>query len=157
MISLSLVSRTALKRLTFFDSLLAAQESKVTGGAPSRCPGGKLKTTLLIGCLSLAFAATTGAAEMQGVIADWDCAKQMVEQGRAKVLKSRRSCSMMKNYNRAAYGLITDDNKYYRLEDPGNAKIRQMLKDTPDKDNLKVVVSGDQQGDTIKVLNITEL
>jgi hypothetical protein len=116
-----------------------------------------LKTTLLIGCLGLAFAAMTCAAEMQGVIVDWDCVKQMVQEGRAKVLKNRRSCSMMKNYNRAAYGLITDDNKYYRLEDPGNAKIRQLLKDTPDKDNLKVVVSGEQQGDTIKVVSISEL
>jgi hypothetical protein len=116
-----------------------------------------LKTILLIGCLSLAFAATASAAEMQGVIADWDCVKAMVEQGRAKVLKNKRGCSMMKNYDRVAYGLITDDNKYYRLEDPGNGKIRQMLKDTPDKDNLKVVVNGDQQGDTIKVVNITEL
>jgi hypothetical protein len=116
-----------------------------------------LQKTLLAGCLILAFVGTASAAEMQGVIADWDCVKPMVEQGRAKVLKDRRSCSLMKNYNRAAYGLITDDNKFYRLEDPGNAKIRQLLKDTPDKDNLKVVVTGDQQGNTIKVANISEL
>jgi hypothetical protein len=116
-----------------------------------------LQKVFFVSCLSLTLAANIGAAQMQGVITDWDCVKPMVKQGRAKVLKNKRSCSMMKNYNRPAYGLITDDNKFYRLEDPGNAKILQMLKDTPDKDNLKVVITGEQQGGTIKVVNISEL
>jgi hypothetical protein len=97
------------------------------------------------------------AAEMQGVIADWNCVQPMVRDGRAKTLKNNRSCSLMKNYDRAAYGLITDDKKFYRLDDPGNNKIRQLLKDTPDKDNLKVVVTGDIQDGAIKVVNVSEL
>ena len=63
----------------------------------------------------------------------------------------------MKNYKRAAYGLITDDKKLYRLDDAGNQHILQLLENTPDKDNLKVVVSGDIQGNTIKLSNITML
>lgn len=94
---------------------------------------------------------------MQGVVVDWNCVKPMVRDGRANTLKNNRSCSMMKNYNRAAYGLITDDKKYFKLEGPGNVKIHQLLKDTPDKDNLKVVVTGDIKGDSIKVVNISEL
>ncbi|MBV8864893.1 MAG: hypothetical protein JO210_05775 [Acidobacteriaceae bacterium] len=113
--------------------------------------------TLFIICLVLGLSGLLSASEMQGVIVDWNCAKPMVRNGRANTLKNDRNCSMMKNYNRAAYGLITDDKKLFRLEDPGNAKILQLLKDTPDKDNLRVVVSGDIQGDTLKVVNISEL
>lgn len=108
-------------------------------------------------CLFLAAATLMSAAEMQGVIADWNCVGPMVRDGRANTLKNKHSCSLMKNYDRPAYGLITEDKKFYRLDDPGNEKIRQLLKDTPDKDNLKVVVSGDIQDGTIKVANISEL
>ena len=63
----------------------------------------------------------------------------------------------MKSYKRAGYGLITDEKKFYKLEDPGNAKILQLLKDTRDRDNLHVIVTGDIQGGAIKVVNISEL
>jgi hypothetical protein len=117
-----------------------------------------LRGTIAIGVLALSLATACAAAEKQGVIADWKCVKPMVKNGREKVLKGNKSCSMMKNYDRAAYGLITEDLKFYRLEDGGNnQKIKQVLKDTPDKDNLKVVVTGDIQGGTIKVQNISEL
>jgi hypothetical protein len=113
--------------------------------------------TVSISCLILAAAGPVAAAEMQGVIADWNCVRPMVRDGRANTLKNNRSCSLMKKYDRAAYGLITGDNKFFRLDDAGNNKIRQLLKDTPDKDNLKVVVTGDVQDGAIKVANISEL
>jgi hypothetical protein len=102
-------------------------------------------------------ALTVPAATLQGVIADWNCTPDMVRDGRAKVLRQKRNCSMMKNYNREAYGVITVDKKYYRLDDHGSKLARQLLANTPDKDNLKVIVTGDIDGDTIKVTNMSEL
>ena len=104
-----------------------------------------------------AFAAELSAAKIQGVIADWNCVQPMVQQGREKTLRRNRSCSLMKNYRREAYGLITGDKKYYKLEDPGNSRILQILEHSPDKDNLHVVVTGDLDGDTLKVANISLL
>ena len=60
----------------------------------------------------------------------------MVKNGRDKTLKQRRSCSLMKNYQRQAYGLITDDQKFYKLQDPNNGRILELLKNTPGKDDL---------------------
>ena len=114
------------------------------------------KSALLV-FLSVLAAASLSAADIQGVIADWNCTQDMVRNGRQKVLKQNRGCSMMKNYNRSAYGLITGDKKFYRLDDNGNKLARELLANTPDKDNLKVVVSGDIDGDTIKVTNMSEL
>lgn len=105
----------------------------------------------------LAISSALPATDLQGVIADWNCTQDMVRYGRAKVLKQNRSCSMMKNYNRAAYGLITDDKKFYRLDENGNKLARELLAHSPDKDNLKVIVSGDIEGDTIKVANMSLL
>jgi hypothetical protein len=97
------------------------------------------------------------AADLQGVIADWNCVKPMIKDGREKVLKQNHNCSLMTNYSRAGYGLITGDKKFYRLDDSGRAWALKLLKDTPDKDNLKVVVTGDIDGDTIHVKNMSEL
>jgi hypothetical protein len=107
--------------------------------------------------LLLVMAATSRAAEIQGVVADWNCTENMVRMGREKTLRQNRACSLMKDFKRAAYGLITDDKKFYKLDDPGNQRIIELLANTPDKDNLKVVVSGDIQGNSIKVSNITML
>lgn len=112
---------------------------------------------LLVPLLPLLAACALSAADLQGVIADWNCTQDMAHNGRAKVLKQNRGCSLIKDYHRGAYGLITVDHKYYRLDDNGNKLARQLLADTPDKDNLKVIVSGDIDGDTIKVANMSEL
>jgi hypothetical protein len=105
----------------------------------------------------LAISSALPATDLQGVIADWSCTQNMVRYGRDKVLKQNRGCSMMKNYDRPAYGLITQDKKFYRLDDNGNKLARELLANTPDKDNLKVIVTGDIDGDTIKVTNMSLL
>ena len=97
------------------------------------------------------------AVELQGVIADWKCTGPMVRDGRERTLKQNRSCSLMKNPDREGYGLITVDKKYYQLDDTGNQKVKELLRNTPDKDNLKVIVTGDLDGSTIKVANISML
>jgi hypothetical protein len=107
--------------------------------------------------LVLLLAGISCAAELQGVITDWNCTQDMVRHGRAKILKQHHSCSLAENIERSAYGLITDDKKFYRIDPDGNARVVQMLKDTPDKNALKVVISGDLQGNTIKINTISEL
>lgn len=105
----------------------------------------------------LAATSVLPATDLQGVITDWNCTQDMVQHGREQVLKQNRNCSMTKNYDRAAYGVITQDKRYYRLDDNGNRLARQLLGKSPDKDNLKVVVTGDIDGDTIKVTNMSLL
>jgi hypothetical protein len=128
--------------------------------APSKGPGertGVIRKTLVVVGFMLGVSGLLSAADTQGVIAPWDCVKRMVENGRAKTLRDQPGCSLMHNYRRETYGLITGDKKYYRLDDPNNEHILQLLEGTPDKDNLRVVVTGDIDGDTIKVVNMTML
>ena len=109
-------------------------------------------------CLMAAgFGGAARATDLQGVLADWDCTQQMVQNGRAKTLKEKQSCSLDKNYSRAAYGLITDDKQYFKLDDAGRGWALKLLKDSPDKNNLHVIVTGSVEGNTLHVENMSEL
>lgn len=110
--------------------------------------------------LALLAAGATGrmaAAEIQGVLVAWNCAPKMVKNGREQTLKRQRSCSLAQNYNRPVYGLISGGKKAYRLDGKGTKWAQILLKDSPDKDNLFVVVRGTVDGDTIDVKGMTEL
>ena len=97
------------------------------------------------------------AAEIQGVLTDWNCTERMVRDGRESVLQQDRSCSLAKNSNRGAYGLITDEKKFYKLDDAGNKQARELLNNSHDKDNLKVITRGELEGNTIKVTTMSIL
>ncbi|MBV8573177.1 MAG: hypothetical protein JO319_21355 [Acidobacteriaceae bacterium] len=116
-----------------------------------------MRKTLLIAALFLSGCVLGRAAELQGVVVDWNCVKPMVKDGREKTLRNNRNCSLMHNYRRSAYGIITVDKKFYRLDDQNNDHVLQLLQGTPDKDDLKVIVTGDIAGDAIKVATMSLL
>lgn len=116
-----------------------------------------MRTLLYTAALAVTVTCLSQAAEIQGVIADWNCVQKMVRDGRQKTLQHDRNCSLAQNSDRQAYGLITDDKKYYKLDDPGNQHVKQLLGNSPDKDNLKVLVRGDVDGGTIKVTDMSIL
>jgi hypothetical protein len=116
-----------------------------------------MQRLLLVASLTLLLAGMSFAADLQGVITDWNCTQDMAQHGREQVLKQRRSCSLSKDFHRSVYGLITDDKKFYKIDPASNGRVLEILGNSPDKDNLKVVVSGDLQGDTIKINSISIL
>ena len=71
--------------------------------------------------------------------------------GREKVLRQDHSCSLAKNSSRSAYGLITDDKKFYKFDEGGNKQARELLNNSHDKNNLRVLARGELDGNTIKV------
>jgi hypothetical protein len=116
-----------------------------------------MRRLLFTASLALLAAGLCCAAEIQGVLTDWNCTPDMVRNGRAKVLKERPSCSLAHDFRRSAYGLITDKKRFYQIDPQSNDSVLQILSDSPNKDNLKVVVSGEVQGNKIKVNTISIL
>ena len=110
-----------------------------------------MRTTLPAVCLLLAVTCLVSGAEVQGLVIDRNCGEDIVKHGRRILLKQRRDCSLRKRYVRDGYGIVTDDQKFYEFDEAGNKKALQLLKNIPDKDNLKVIISGDIDGGTIKV------
>ena len=54
----------------------------------------------------------------------------------------------------SGYGIITADKKFIKFDAEGNKEMREHLKASDKKDHLRVDVSGDVQGNTLKVTSI---
>ena len=54
----------------------------------------------------------------------------------------------------SGYGIVTTDKKFLKFDAGGNSKIVEALKASDKKDHLRVDVSGDLQGDRLKVTSI---
>jgi len=54
----------------------------------------------------------------------------------------------------SGFGIITQDKKFIKFDAEGNTKITEALKASEKKDHLRVDVSGDVEGDTLKVTSI---
>jgi hypothetical protein len=111
----------------------------------------------MAGLCLMAAALPLGAAELQGYLADWNCVKKIVKNGAEQTFRTDKSCSLQKNYQRRAYGLITDDKKYYKLDAAGNRHALQLLPMSPSRDALHVIVTGDVNGDLLKVKEMSIL
>ncbi len=115
-----------------------------------RIPSAAILLTAFL-TLTVFLTQAANAAEIQGVLSDWKCTKRMVKEGREKILKNDRSCSLVKNSARSAYGLITDEKKFYQLDENGVKQAKELLNNSHDKDNLRVITRGQLEGNTIKV------
>jgi len=54
----------------------------------------------------------------------------------------------------SGFGIVTQDKQFLKFDAQGNTKIIEALKASDKKDHLRVDVSGDVQGDTLKVTSI---
>src|SRR5438477_12342332 len=54
----------------------------------------------------------------------------------------------------SGFGIVTKDKQFLKFDAEGNTKIVEALKASDKKDHLRVDVSGDVQGDTLKVRSI---
>jgi hypothetical protein len=108
-------------------------------------------------CLLLTTACVVSGANFQGVVVDRNCGDDILKHGRRIISKQRRDCSLMNHYLRDGYGIVTDDKKFFTFDDLGNKKAIQLLKNINHKDDLKIIVTGDLDGDTIKVTGMSLL
>jgi hypothetical protein len=66
-----------------------------------------------------------------------------------------RSCAL--GCQKSGFGILTADGKFIKFDAAGNAKIVDALKSSSKDDHLRVNVSGDVEGDTIKVESVSLL
>lgn len=81
-------------------------------------------------------------------VVDVNCSKKVAadpdSHTRACVLKCEAS----------GFGIVTKDSQFLRFDAAGNKAIAEQLKASDKKDHLRVDVTGDLQGDTLKVTSI---
>ena len=63
-----------------------------------------------------------------------------------------RTCAL--KCSASGFGIVTKDKQFLKLDSEGNTRVTEALKASDKKDHLRVDVSGDVQGDTLKVTSI---
>lgn len=105
-------------------------------------------------CLTLASALSGAAADIEGFLIDKACSAKAVKDGYAKGGAHVKDCALMDGCINSGFGVLTSDNKYILLDPAGSKKAIAALQASKKSDNLKVKVSGDLKGNTIKVTTI---
>ncbi len=101
-----------------------------------------MKKTLLV----LSFCSVAAFAETwSGTVVDVACKGKDLS---GHATKCAISCA------KSGYGLVTADGKFVKFDEEGNAKALAALKSTKKDKDLKATVSGELDGDVIKVASI---
>ena len=108
----------------------------------------KILTSLLaVGLLATPALAETNTFNDVSVV-DVACSKKVA----ADADSHTRDCAL--KCKESGFAIVTADNQLLKLDADGNAKVLKQLKASDKTDHLRVNVSGDVQGDTLKVTSV---
>jgi hypothetical protein len=109
------------------------------------------------------FAAVASAAQVQGILIDQLCSSKAEVRivsgprlvgGMIVAEAETRECALKPACQRSGYGVFTYDNKFLKFDPAGNRKALAALRASKKEDDLKVEVTGEIQGDMIKVASL---
>ncbi len=111
----------------------------------------KLQSVPRLAILLAGLTFTLSAAQVDGILMDKMCSMKAEKGGQAAAAMHDTKCALMPDCEKSGYGVFTVDNKFVMLDAAGNTKASAALRATKKKDNLKVTVTGEMDGDTVKV------
>jgi len=95
--------------------------------------------------------------KLTGYVIDNACsARAAGENGAEKVKSHTVKCAMMPPCAKSGYAVYADG-KLYKLDEEGNKKAADILKNTKAEKGVQVSVEGNLDGDTLKVTKIVEV
>jgi hypothetical protein len=118
---------------------------------------------LCVPALLAGFAAAASAAEVKGILIDQMCSSKAevrivsgprLEGGMIVAEAHTRECALMPACQKSGYGVFTYDQKFLKFDAAGSRKALAALKASKKEDDLKVDVTGEIEGDTIKVASL---
>jgi hypothetical protein len=121
---------------------------------------------LATGHLSARGGTTENTTKLQGVLIDRVCSYKAetrivpgprLEGGIVVAYTHSRQCALMPECRASGYGVFTYDQKFVAFDPAGNQKALAYFKQAKQEDNFRVEVTGQMQGDTIKVASIRPL
>ena len=110
---------------------------------------------------SIAMAVGPSGETVKGILMDQKCSGKadlrisgssgLLVGGRIVAEAHTKECALMPECIKSGYGVYTDDNKYLKFDEAGNRKALAAIRATKQLDDLEVEVTGQVNGDTIKV------
>jgi len=107
----------------------------------------KVSLLVMLGLLVLP-AAAAGEAFKDVPVVDSNCSKKVADAPDSHSRECALKCQA------SGYGIFTSDKKFLKFDAAGNKEIAAELKTSAKKDHLRVDVSGDVEGDTLKVTSV---
>ncbi|MFY9555041.1 MAG: hypothetical protein WAV47_10050 [Blastocatellia bacterium] len=105
----------------------------------------------------VALAGEGKSVKLTGYIIDNACSGRAAgENALEKVKDHTVKCSLMPNCAKSGYAVFADG-KLYKLDEEGNKKAGDLLKNTKSEKSVQVAIEGTVDGDTIKVTSISEV
>jgi hypothetical protein len=113
--------------------------------------------------LMAGFAAAAPATHVQGILIDQLCSYKAqphivsgprLEGGMIVAEAHERTCDLKPACQRSGYGVFTYDEKFLKFDKAGDRKALAMLRASKKDDDLKVEVTGEVKGNTIKVASL---
>lgn len=104
-------------------------------------------TLVMLGMLTLPAMAATEAFKDVPVV-DVNCSRKIA----ANPDSHTRTCAI--TCQKSGFGIITRDKQFVKFDSKGNEEILTELKASGKKDHLRVNVTGDVEGDTLKVTSV---
>lgn len=80
-----------------------------------------------------------------------------IEGGILAIYPHTRQCALMPDCQKSGYGVFTYGQKFLAFDEAGNKKALAFFKESKKEDDFRVEVTGQIQGDTIKVASIQPL
>ena len=122
-----------------------------------------VRLSLLVPAFAVALATAAPGTQVQGILIDQMCSSKAevhivsgprLEGGMIVAEAHERTCALMPDCQRSGYGVFTYDNKFLKFDKSGDRKALAMLRASKKDDDLKVEVTGEIQGDMIKVATL---
>jgi len=108
--------------------------------------------SLMVLAALLAWPALALAATYKDVpVVDVNCSKKATANPDAHTRDCALQCAS------SGFGIVTSNQKFLKFDAAGNQKVLSELKASSKKDHLRVNVTGEVQGDTLKVSSVTLL
>lgn len=108
----------------------------------------KLTSLLVLAAVATMPALALGATYNNVPVLDVNCSRTSA----ANPDSHTRECSLQ--CAASGFGILTKDQKFLKFDAAGNAKVLEELKASHKTDHLRVNVTGDVQGDTLKVTDV---
>jgi hypothetical protein len=114
----------------------------------------------------LPLAAESLETKVQGVLIDRMCSYKAytrvvpgpkLEGGILVAYAHPRQCALMPDCQKSGYGVFTYDHKFLPFDEDGNKKALAFFKESNKDDDFRVEVTGEMQGETLKVKSIRPL
>ncbi len=112
------------------------------------------RTLITISMLLAAMSMPLAAETVEGYLVDKACSAKVVEGGVDAAKMHTKDCAVMDNCKASGYGVVTSDGKFLKFDSDGDRMAFKVLGFTSRKDNIKVTVNGEVDGDSIVVVAI---